>query len=126
VQRTENGGDGEGNYQWNTRWGTTSPWCAPCASFSGEKRKEGGSGTGTRAEKKLRADEGTGKRGTYSTRGETSAAPRRGHASTAHKGLATDGFRRTRSDSDPASVERSPGTGATSHRCSKHSKLQES
>jgi hypothetical protein len=75
---------------------------------------------------KPRADEGAGKRRTYSAKGETSAAPCRGHASATHVSPATDGFHRTRSDNDPARVEQSPGTGATSHRCSKHSRLQES
>jgi hypothetical protein len=42
---------------------------------------------------------------------EASAAPRRGHASVAHVGPATDGVHRAHSDSDPASVARSPGTG---------------
>jgi hypothetical protein len=52
----------------------------------------------------------------YSARGEASAAPCRGHASVAHVGPATDGVRRTRSDSDSTSVARSPGTGAMSNR----------
>jgi hypothetical protein len=30
-----------GGHQWDMRWGTTSPRCAPCASSSGEKEKGG-------------------------------------------------------------------------------------
>jgi hypothetical protein len=55
-----------------------------------------------------------GKRGVQ-CKGEASAAPCCGHARAARMGPATDGVRRTRSDSDPAIVDRSPGTGATSH-----------
>jgi hypothetical protein len=57
-----------------------------------------------------------GKEGRTVQGSEASAAPCRGHASVAHVGLATDGFRRTQSDSDPASVARSPGIGAMSNR----------
>jgi hypothetical protein len=60
---------------------------------------------------------GASKRGAYSARrGKASAAPCRGHASMAHVGPAIDGFRRARSDRDPASVARSPDTGAVSTR----------
>jgi hypothetical protein len=108
AQRTRNGGGVEEDYQWDTRWGTASPWCAPCASLSGGKEKGGGSGTGTRA-KNREPTRAPGKEGRTVPGGEMSAAPRRGHTSTAHMGPATDDFRRTRSDSDPASVEQSPG-----------------
>jgi hypothetical protein len=113
VQRTGNGGDGEGDYQWNMRWGTASPWCAPCATLSGGKRKRRGSDTGTRAKNRepMRAP---GKEGRTVPGGETSAAPRRGHVSTTRMGPATDGFRRTHSDSDPVSVAWSAGTRAMS------------
>jgi hypothetical protein len=57
-----------------------------------------------------------GKEGRTVQGGEASAAPCRGHASTAHVGPTTDGIRRTCSDSDPTSVERSPSTGAMSNR----------
>jgi hypothetical protein len=83
--------------------------------------RERGSGTGTRV-KNREPTQVLGKRGAYSARGEASAAPCRGQASTTHVGLATDGSRRTHSDSDPASVERSSGIGATSHRCSNYSR----
>jgi hypothetical protein len=68
MQCTRSGGDG--NHWGVTRWGERRPWCAPCASLSGAKekggdgvrltrrrasngapkeKKEGRSGTGTRA-----------------------------------------------------------------------------
>jgi hypothetical protein len=77
------------------------------------KRKRRGSGTGTRV-KNREPTRASGKEGRTVLGGETSAAPRRGHTSTARMGPATDGFHRTHSDSDPASVARSAGTGATS------------
>jgi hypothetical protein len=42
VQRTKSGGGVEGNH-WGRfmRWGGRRPWCAPCASLSGKKEKEG-------------------------------------------------------------------------------------
>jgi hypothetical protein len=52
-----------------------------------------------------------GKEGHIVHGGEANAAPCHGHASTAHVGPATDGFRRTHSDSDPTNVERSPAQG---------------
>jgi hypothetical protein len=120
-----------------------SPWCAPCASLSGERRKDGmgfvrqggaratvparketrgGSGMGTRAkiESRQRCQEKEG----HTVQGsETNTAPCRGHASVTHVGPTTDGFRRTQSDGDPANVERSPNIGATSHLCSNYSRL---
>jgi hypothetical protein len=125
--------------------GTTTPWCAPCAglSWGGEREKkredevrsatrrasdtltrketrEGGSGSGTRVKIESR-QACRGKRGVQ-CKGEASAAPCCGHASMTHGCPATDGFRRTHSDKDPASVERSPGTGAMSQRCSNYSR----
>jgi hypothetical protein len=98
VQRTGNGGNVEGITS-GTRGGeTTSPWCALCASLSGEKEKgrdgvrsarrhasdtparretrEGGSGTGTRARIESR-QACRGKRGVQCKgRGECGAMPR--------------------------------------------------
>jgi hypothetical protein len=82
------------------------------------KRTRGGSDTETRARIESR-QACRGKRGVQS-KDEASAAPCRGHASMTHVGPATGGFRRTHSDSDLTSVELSPGTGATSHRCSNY------
>jgi hypothetical protein len=64
-----------------------------------------------------------GKEGHTMQGGKASAAPCRGHASTAHVGPTTDGVPRIRSDNDPANVGRSPDTGATPHRCSNYSRL---
>jgi hypothetical protein len=57
-----------------------------------------------------------GKEGCIVQGGVASAAPCRGRTRVAHVGPATDGVRSTHSDSDPASVARSPGTGAMSKR----------
>jgi hypothetical protein len=119
---------------------------SPCELEWGKRRKDGMGfarqggvrATHQREEKRERVgvryrDEGEnesrqrcrGKRGVQCKGGKASVAPCSGHASMAHMGPATDGFCRARSDRDPASVERSPGTGATSHRCSNYSRLQE-
>jgi hypothetical protein len=84
------------------------------------KRTRGGSDTETRARIESR-QACRGKRGVQCN-GEASAAPCYGHASMTHVGPATAGFHRTHSDSDPTSVEWSPDTGATSHRCSNYSR----
>jgi hypothetical protein len=87
AQRTENRGCVEGDHQWDTRWGTTSPWCALWASSSGEKRGWGsltkeacerrayqktnereGVRYGNESKKKSRADKRAGERGAYSAR----------------------------------------------------------
>jgi hypothetical protein len=34
-----------GDHQWNTRWGTISPWCTPHASFEWGKRRKDGMGS---------------------------------------------------------------------------------
>jgi hypothetical protein len=77
-----------------------------------ENEGAGGAGTGTRAKNESRQVR-RGKRGVQ-CKGEASAAPCHSHTSTTHVGPAIDSVRRTRSDSDPASVERSSATGAMS------------
>jgi hypothetical protein len=94
MQCTGNGGDG--NHWGVTRWGERRPWCAPCASLSGQRRKEGmrfARPGGVRAtgpqrkrkrggpvrgrERESRADTGAGIRGAYSAtrRGECGTTP---------------------------------------------------
>jgi hypothetical protein len=150
AQRTGIGGGVEGDHQWDTRreqhrhgalpmralsggkkekrermgWGSLGK--EACERHTSEKRneREGGSGTGTRVKIESR-QVCRGKRGVW-RKGEGSAAPCCGHARAARMGPATDGVRRSCTDSDPASVDWSPGTGATSHRWSKHFRLQAS
>jgi hypothetical protein len=57
-----------------------------------------------------------GKEGRTAQGAEASVAPCRHHASVTHVGPTTDGFHRTRRDSDPTSVARSPGKGAMFNR----------
>jgi hypothetical protein len=118
-----------GDHQWVLRWGKNGAHGALLVqAYWGEEkggngvpsarrcandvptRKEGGLVRGQG--QKSRADRGGRKRGAYHARGVACAAPCRGHASAAHVGPTTDGVHRTRSDSDPTSVARSPGTGA--------------
>jgi hypothetical protein len=122
AQRTENGGGMEGRRQWDARWGTTAPWCAPYASLSGEKKEKGRDGvrlprrraSDTPARRETRERGGPvrergekreptrvpGKERRTVRGGKASAAPGHGHASAAHVGPAADGFHRTRSDGD--------------------------
>jgi hypothetical protein len=94
-----------------------------CVGGSSPKEKKGKRGVryGDEGENREPASV-PGKEGRTVQGSEASVAPCCGHASTTHVGPATDGFRRTHRDSDPASVERSPSTGATSHRCSNYSR----
>jgi hypothetical protein len=112
AQRTGNGGGTEGGVEvcWARRRASDMPT---------KKKRERGSSTEMRAKIESR-QACRGKRG-IQCKGEASAAPCYGHASMTHMGPTTDGFRRTHRDSDPASAERSPGLGATSHWCSKYS-----
>jgi hypothetical protein len=90
------------------------------ATHQREEKREGGSGTGTRV--KIESRQVCWGKRSVQCKGEASATPCRSHSSTTHVSPDTDGFHRTHSDSDLTSVERSPDTGATSHRCSNYSR----
>jgi hypothetical protein len=93
------------------------PGALPMRHTSEKRNERGGYGG-----RKPRADTCAGERGRTVRGGKASAAPGHGHASAAHVGPATNGFRRTCSDSDPTSVEWSPSTGARSNWRSNYSR----